>query len=83
MSKKFTKTADAIIVTDTVSGLIIFEQPSSSMYYDSMSLDKGVICLKSVFQKNDFNMNLSEAVNEQGTSFNVETFRNFSRLNFS
>jgi len=86
MAKKFTIVANALIVTDTVTGAILLDVPKSRYYFRTDFLDKDQIKIVSLnYIKNLFNgaivYELSESIDSGDTPFTAASFRAFGRTN--
>ena len=86
MAKKIEINGSALIVTDTISGLIIISQPSKDIWYKEKDLseidrvsfyDANGIQGGAIYSKDLVPFQLSEAIDKDGTPFNQASFREF------
>ncbi len=86
MAKKFEIIGQSLVVTDTDSGIILFDAPKSEYYYNVRTLYKGFIEIYNM----DFGDNtqtrldkisLSDAINASDSAFTEATFQTFAREN--
>lgn len=85
MAKKIEVIGQAVVITDTGSGSIDFDAPKSEYYYKVESLIKDNIVELYNLDYSDTllsrpnKIKLSDAVDESGTPFTVESFQTFAR----
>lgn len=85
--KKFEIINNSLVVTDTVTNKILFDNPKSEIYYNSAFLflipnEIRIVDLSSKYNNSIiFSCLLSEAVNSLSVAFTQETFIDFARRN--
>lgn len=87
--KKVETIGSSLVVTDTITGDIEFEELKSIHYYDSQELDLGTVVIKKLLSSKAGELQyvsavkfpLLEAVDSTDTAFTESTFRTFARDN--
>ena len=80
MAKQFTVYGAALIITDSVSGIIELEAPKRDVYFDNRELKNDIIRLYDTNGTSTSGSSLYE-VDIAETSYTQESFREFARLN--
>lgn len=85
MANKFEVIENALVVTDTVGGGVLFDAPLKDTYYITRDLDNGNIVLfdTSGVNKNSseiFKVPLAGSIDSNDIQFTESTFRDFARL---
>ena len=91
MANKFEIITNALVVTDTISGIILLDFPKGDVYYISDNLDDDNVKLYDTTKGVDFRSSgiadykLSDCVDDLEVPFTKETFRSFvnSQLGFN
>lgn len=86
MAKKIEIIGQALIITDTTTGTVVFDAPKAEYYYDVKLLQRGKISLHNLdYVDNAIArlpiMNLSDVIDETDTPFTVNSFQTFAREN--
>jgi hypothetical protein len=85
MAYKFEIIESSLVITDTVSGDVVFDELKSKLYYVLSSLDNGVTHIASAYIAErliePFKQPLADAVDYLDVPFTKETFADFVRQN--
>ena len=86
MAKRIEIIADSLVVTDTVTGLEVFDESKRSIYYNVIRLNlNDLVCLKEVnsftLREPIFEATLAECVNNLGQAFTKASIKSFFRNN--
>ena len=86
MAAKIEIVDNALVITDTDTGMIMHDVPAKDHYYNNTQLKKGNVQIYDVYGLNEdlakiFTDSLANTVDENDVVFTDTTFRDFARLN--
>tara|TARA_R110000822_G_scaffold76214_5_gene183182 strand:+ start:2128 stop:2397 length:270 start_codon:yes stop_codon:yes gene_type:complete len=86
MAKRFEIISDSLVITDTITGLEVFDESKRAIYYNVIELNENnAVCLKEVdsfgLRAPIFETTLAECVNNLNQPFTEASLKSFFRSN--
>ena len=83
MAKKIVATGTSLVITDSATSAVEYEQPLKHLWFDAVDLDAtpSIIRINPMNDtiKKGYKVLLSEAIDEDDVSFTVESWREWAR----